>query len=67
MQKKRRNSGMLIPTIIMGILAIVLLLIGYFRGQELHSKKNQKPEFNVFSSFFFWQIWALIFGWELPG
>jgi uncharacterized membrane protein YraQ (UPF0718 family) len=36
MGKKRRNSRMLIPTIIMGGLAIILLFIGYHRGQGEH-------------------------------
>jgi uncharacterized membrane protein YraQ (UPF0718 family) len=36
MEKKRRNSGMLIPTIVMGVLAIILLVIGYFKGQGEH-------------------------------
>jgi len=36
MEKKRRNSGMLIPTIVMGVLAIILLGIGYFKGQGEH-------------------------------
>jgi uncharacterized membrane protein YraQ (UPF0718 family) len=34
MDKTRRVSRMLIPTVIMGILAVVLLLIGYLRGGE---------------------------------
>jgi uncharacterized membrane protein YraQ (UPF0718 family) len=33
MENKRRNSGMVIPTVVMGVLAIALLLIGYFKGQ----------------------------------
>jgi uncharacterized membrane protein YraQ (UPF0718 family) len=33
MNKKRSNSVMLIPTIIMGALAAILLLIGYYKGQ----------------------------------
>lgn len=36
MKKKRGNSQMLIPTIVMGILAIVLILIGYFKGEGVH-------------------------------
>jgi uncharacterized membrane protein YraQ (UPF0718 family) len=36
MNKKRRNSKMLIPTIIMGVLAIILLFIGYQKGQGEH-------------------------------
>jgi len=36
MTKKRRKFPMLIPTIFMGILAIALLLIGYFKGQNQH-------------------------------
>jgi uncharacterized membrane protein YraQ (UPF0718 family) len=35
-EKKRRNSGMLIPTIVMGVLAIILLYIGYSRGEGQH-------------------------------
>ncbi len=34
--KKGRNSGMLIPTIIMGVLAVILLFIGYYKGQGQH-------------------------------
>jgi len=33
---RRRISGMLIPTIIMGILAITLLVIGYKKGDNQH-------------------------------
>ncbi len=36
MSKNRRKSQMLIPTIIMGAIAIALILIGYFRGQGQH-------------------------------
>ncbi len=36
MNKKRRNSGMLIPTIIMGVLATILLFIGYYKGEGQH-------------------------------
>jgi len=36
MDKKRRNTEMLIPTIIMGALAVILLLIGYSKGQGQH-------------------------------
>ncbi len=36
MDKKRRNSGMLIPTIVMGVLAIILLTLGYYKGQGQH-------------------------------
>jgi uncharacterized protein len=36
MAAKKRNSQMLIPIIIMGILAIVLLYIGYRRGEGEH-------------------------------
>ena len=36
MDTKRRNSRMVIPTIVMGVLAIVLLLIGYYKGQGQH-------------------------------
>jgi uncharacterized membrane protein YraQ (UPF0718 family) len=36
MADKRRNSGMLIPTIILGVLAVVLLFIGYYRGEAQH-------------------------------
>jgi uncharacterized membrane protein YraQ (UPF0718 family) len=33
---KRRNSQMLVPMIVMGILAIVLFYIGYQRGEGEH-------------------------------
>jgi uncharacterized membrane protein YraQ (UPF0718 family) len=36
MDKKGRNSAMLIPTIIMGALAFILLLIGHYKGQSQH-------------------------------
>jgi len=36
MAKKRRNSGMLIPTIVMGVLATILLVVGYYKGQGQH-------------------------------
>jgi uncharacterized membrane protein YraQ (UPF0718 family) len=36
MSNKRRNSRMLIPTIVMGVLAITLLVIGYYKGQGQH-------------------------------
>ena len=36
MDKKRRASGMLIPTIIMAVFAIILLYIGYSKGQGQH-------------------------------
>jgi len=36
MSKNRRFSGMLIPTIIMGVIAIVLLFIGYQKGGGEH-------------------------------
>lgn len=36
MGSKGRNSGMLIPTMIMGVLATVLIFIGYAKGQEQH-------------------------------
>jgi uncharacterized membrane protein YraQ (UPF0718 family) len=36
MGKKRSKSAMLIPTIIMGTIAIILLIIGYSKGQSQH-------------------------------
>jgi uncharacterized membrane protein YraQ (UPF0718 family) len=36
MDKKRRNSGMLIPTIVMGLLATILVVMGYYKGQGQH-------------------------------
>jgi len=36
MTGKRRETPMLIPTVIMGILAIILLIIGYSKGQGQH-------------------------------
>ncbi len=36
MQKKRGNAQMLIPTIVMAVLAVTLLLIGYYRGTGEH-------------------------------
>ncbi len=36
MQKNKQGNRMLIPTIIIAIVAIVLLLIGYFKGEGQH-------------------------------
>ena len=36
MDKNRRNSKMLVPTIIMAALAVTLLFIGYYKGQGQH-------------------------------
>jgi uncharacterized membrane protein YraQ (UPF0718 family) len=36
MNKSRRNPSMVIPTVVMGILALVLLFIGYHKGQGEH-------------------------------
>jgi len=36
MKKKRRASNMLIPTIVMALFAIILLFIGYSKGQGQH-------------------------------
>jgi len=36
MDKKRKGSKMLIPTIIMGIIAFILLLITYYKGEGQH-------------------------------
>ena len=36
MDKKGRGSGMLVPTIIMGALAVILLFIGYYKGEGQH-------------------------------
>ena len=36
MEKKRRTSSMIIPTIIMGVLAVTLLFIGYSKGEGQH-------------------------------
>jgi len=36
MKKKRRISNMLIPTIVMACLAVILLVIGYSRGESQH-------------------------------
>jgi uncharacterized membrane protein YraQ (UPF0718 family) len=36
MKKNRRKSGMFVPTLIMGALAIILLFIGYFKGEGQH-------------------------------
>jgi uncharacterized membrane protein YraQ (UPF0718 family) len=36
MDKKRRNLNMLIPTIIMAVLAVVLLAVGYSKGEGQH-------------------------------
>jgi len=36
MGTQKRKSQMLIPTLILGTLAIILVLIGYFKGQNQH-------------------------------
>jgi uncharacterized membrane protein YraQ (UPF0718 family) len=36
MKKKRRIANMLIPTLIMALLALILLIIGYSRGEGQH-------------------------------
>jgi uncharacterized membrane protein YraQ (UPF0718 family) len=36
MNKNRRGSGMLVPTIIMGALAAILFLMGYYKGGGQH-------------------------------
>lgn len=36
MEKERRTSGMVIPTIIMGVLAVILFFVGYARGEGEH-------------------------------
>ena len=36
MTGERRNTKMLIPSVVMGELAVALLAIGYFKGQEQH-------------------------------
>lgn len=36
MGKKGRVSKMLVPTIIMGVLAAILLIVGYYQGQGQH-------------------------------
>ena len=36
MESKRRTSNMLIPTIIMGVIAITLFIIAYQKGQGEH-------------------------------
>jgi uncharacterized membrane protein YraQ (UPF0718 family) len=46
MDQKRRGPGMLIPTIILGVLAIVLLFIGYYRGEGQHIQ-GVKSGFNM--------------------
>jgi uncharacterized membrane protein YraQ (UPF0718 family) len=46
MDQKRRGPGMLIPTIILGVLAMVLLIIGYYRGEGQHIQ-GVKSGFNM--------------------
>jgi uncharacterized membrane protein YraQ (UPF0718 family) len=36
MNKERRKSAMLVPTIIMGILALILLIVAYVSGENKH-------------------------------
>ena len=40
MDEKRRDLGMFFPTIIMGTLAIILLTIGYYKGQHISGMKS---------------------------
>ena len=46
MSKKRRKSNMVIPTIIMAVLAIILIIIGYSKGEGQHST-GLKSAFNM--------------------
>ena len=41
MDRNRRKAGMLVPTIIMGVLAVALFAIGYFQGQGQHIRGVQ--------------------------
>jgi hypothetical protein len=42
MQKKKgRKNNMLVPTIIMAVLAVVLLVVGYFKGEDQHAQGLQ--------------------------
>jgi uncharacterized membrane protein YraQ (UPF0718 family) len=36
MDNKRRTNSMIIPTIILGVIAIVLLIAGYYKGEGQH-------------------------------
>ena len=36
MDSKRRTGSMFVPTVVMGVLAIGLLLIGYYKGDGQH-------------------------------
>ncbi len=36
MKKKRRIANMLIPTLVMALLAVILLIIGYLKGEGQH-------------------------------
>ena len=36
MSKGGKNSGMLIPTVVLGILAVILLAFGYYKGEGQH-------------------------------
>jgi len=36
MVSKRRDIGMLLPTVVMGVIAIILLIIGYYREGSMH-------------------------------
>ena len=46
MNKKRKVSGMLIATIIMAVLAVIFVLIAYFRGEGQHIN-GMKVGFNM--------------------
>ena len=40
MNRKGRNMNMFIPTVIMGFLALVLVSIGYYKGQHIDGMKS---------------------------
>ena len=35
---KRRKSNMLVPTIVMGALALIFLIIGYYKGEGVNAQ-----------------------------
>jgi uncharacterized membrane protein YraQ (UPF0718 family) len=39
MNKKKRSPNMLIPTIIMGVVAFILLSIGYYKGEHINGMR----------------------------
>jgi len=64
MKAGRRNKGMLIPTVIMGILALILFAMGYFKGEGQHIT-GMKSALSMTIEIIPLLIFALQDGWAL--